>query len=189
MEQSFSTRIKKLRNSLNITQAELATELNTTQAALSAYERGERTPSLEILMTISKKYSVSIDWLCGLTEKTGSCIETYSDLYNTLFMIEKSVHISFQTISREGVIMGSNWEPEPCIEYLQSLYFDNPKIAAFLEEWEKMKTLHDNNTIDDEVYSLWIEKTLKKKENSHVKLNGNKYELSLSDSEELPFNP
>ena len=156
MKQSFSTRIKKLRNSLNITQAELAAELNTTQAALSAYERGDRTPSLEILITISKKYSVSIDWLCGLTEKIGSCIETYSDLYNTLFMIEKSVHISFQTISREGVMMGSNWEPAPCVEYLQSLYFDNPKIAAFLEEWEKMKTLHDNDTIAVSYTHLFI---------------------------------
>ena len=58
MKQSFSTRIKKLRNSLNITQAELATELNTTQAALSAYERGDRTPSLEILITISKKKNI-----------------------------------------------------------------------------------------------------------------------------------
>lgn len=187
MKQSFSTRIKKLRTSLNITQAELATELNTTQAALSAYERGDRTPSIEILITISKKYSVSIDWLCGLTEKIGSCIETYSDLYNTLFMIEKSVDISFQPFSRESVRMGSGWEPEPFIEYMQSLYFDNPKIAAFLEEWEKMKTLHDNGTIDDEVYSLWIEKTLKKPENSRMKLNGNTYELSFSDSDELPF--
>ena len=187
MKNSFAYRIKKLRNSLNITQAKLASELNTTQAALSAYEKGDRTPSLEILIAISQKYSVSIDWLCGLTNKTGYSIETYSDLYSTLFAIEKSVRINFQTVSREGVMMGPGWEPEPCVEYLQALYFDNPKIGAFVEEWEKMKTLHDNGTIDDEVYSLWIEKTLKKEENARVKLNGNRYELSYSDDEELPF--
>lgn len=187
MEHAFASRIKKLRNSLNVTQSELANELNTTQAALSAYEKGDRTPSLEVLITISKKYSVSIDWLCGLTDKIGNTIETFSDLYATLFMIEKSAHITFQTISREGAMVGVGWEPEPCIEYLQALYFDNPKICSFLTEWEKMKTLHDNGTIDDDVYSLWTEKTLKKDDNARTKLNGSKYDFFLNGDEELPF--
>ena len=35
-------------------------------------------------------------------------------------------------------------------------------MQEFLRKKKKMKELHDYCTIDDEVYSLWKEKTLKK---------------------------
>lgn len=35
-------------------------------------------------------------------------------------------------------------------------------IEEFIDEWEKMKGLYDNLQIDDDLYNLWIEKTIRK---------------------------
>lgn len=35
-------------------------------------------------------------------------------------------------------------------------------MVKFIDEWKKIKELHDTKTIDDELYELWVEKTLKK---------------------------
>ena len=35
--------------------------------SISSYEIGAKTPSLEMLLTISKTFHVSLDWLCGLS--------------------------------------------------------------------------------------------------------------------------
>lgn len=48
-----------------------------------------------------------------------------------------------------------------------------------------MKTLHDDGSIDDDVYNLWMEKVLTKNENTKGQLDG-KF-IIPDDSEDLPF--
>ena len=64
----LASRINKLRTISGLSQAAFGASIGTSQAALSAYEKGIRTPSLDILIDISKKYHVSIDWLSGLSD-------------------------------------------------------------------------------------------------------------------------
>lgn len=40
-------------------------ELNVSQATISAYETGERTPDIETLLHISSFFNVSVDYLLG----------------------------------------------------------------------------------------------------------------------------
>ena len=68
MNNNFATRIKGLRLSLKATQNAFAEKIGTTQAALSAYEQGDRMPSVEILTSISAAFDVSVDWLLGLSD-------------------------------------------------------------------------------------------------------------------------
>ena len=57
--------IKKVRKDNNLTQKQLAEILNTTQSTISAYESGKTVLLTAFAIQISKKYNVSLDWLCG----------------------------------------------------------------------------------------------------------------------------
>lgn len=61
----ISQRIKELRKTYNITQNDLASILNTTQSTISAYEAGKTLILTIFAVDICKRYSVSLDWLCG----------------------------------------------------------------------------------------------------------------------------
>ena len=65
----FGNRLKTLRKQNNYTQQQLASRLNLTKSVISAYENGLRLPSYEILITISRIFKVSTDYLLGLEQK------------------------------------------------------------------------------------------------------------------------
>ena len=65
----LSANIKKFRLSLNMTQNDLALRLNVTTGAISAYELGNRAPSLNILIKMSALFKVSTDNLLGISNK------------------------------------------------------------------------------------------------------------------------
>ncbi len=154
----LAIRIKQLRASLNMTQKEFAKFVGCTPATLSAYENGAKSPSLDIVKTIAEKCKVSIDWLCGLTETKNydDSVKTYGDAIRLLFRLEEKLdmYVSYELVETEF--------PLKPIYPIAKISFGNKKMQDFIEEWEKMKDLHDNNLIDDEVYNLWAEKTLKK---------------------------
>lgn len=65
---TLGDRIKGLRCSLSLSQAELAQQLHCTQAALSQYENGNREPGLQDLVQIASALHTSTDYLLGLTD-------------------------------------------------------------------------------------------------------------------------
>lgn len=154
---ALALRIKELRKSLNMTQKDFSAHVGCTAATLSAYENGSKSPSLEIIKSIAVKCNVSIDWLCGLTDKKqyNEEIETYGDGIRLLLKIEKAFDIS---LSYDWIKLES-FQTMDCVA---TISFGNDKMQDFIKEWEKMKKVHDDFTIDDDVYNLWIEKTLKK---------------------------
>lgn len=61
-------RLKELRESKNLNQEGLALKLNVSQSTISAYEIGERTPDLEMLISIANLFDTSIDYIVGLSD-------------------------------------------------------------------------------------------------------------------------
>lgn len=61
----LSKRIKELRQEKNLTQRQLAEKANTTATSISAYEKGKKTPTIEVLCNIANALETSVDWLCG----------------------------------------------------------------------------------------------------------------------------
>ncbi len=76
--------IKNLRQKYNITQAELAVYLGVTPKAVSFYELGQREPSNEMLIALSKKFSVTTDYLLGLQEPKSKGFILSTDEKNVL---------------------------------------------------------------------------------------------------------
>ena len=61
-------RLKELREQRRFTQEGLAMKLSASQSTISAYEIGERSPDLEMLIAIANVFGVSIDYLVGRSE-------------------------------------------------------------------------------------------------------------------------
>ncbi len=55
--------LKEIRKNKNLNQQKLAFELSMSREAISHYENGKRSPSLETLLLFSKYFNVSIDYL------------------------------------------------------------------------------------------------------------------------------
>ena len=62
----FGDRLRRLRKERKLTQKELAGRIGVKNSVISFYEVGDRTPSLEVLVKLSKALHVSTDVLLGL---------------------------------------------------------------------------------------------------------------------------
>jgi len=60
--------LRELREDGDFTQAEIAKQLNTTQQVYSRYEKGINEMPIRHLITLCRFYSVSADYVLGLTE-------------------------------------------------------------------------------------------------------------------------
>lgn len=62
-------RLKGLRKQKRLTQVAVQMETGIEQTLLSKYERGERIPPTETLLTLAQFYGTSMDYLMGLTDE------------------------------------------------------------------------------------------------------------------------
>ena len=62
-------RLKEFREYNNLTKEELAKQINTSHSTISAYESGKTMLLTAFAYDICKKYNISLDYLCGRTDK------------------------------------------------------------------------------------------------------------------------
>ena len=79
MDVELGNRIKHLRQQANLKQSQLAQLINVSPALISAYELGDRKPSLEVLVSLAATFKVSTDYLLGLQYHTPCSLEGLSD--------------------------------------------------------------------------------------------------------------
>ena len=61
-------RIRDLREDNDLTQKEMAKELNCSQQVYSNYELGQRDIPTDILIKLAKFYNVSADYILGISD-------------------------------------------------------------------------------------------------------------------------
>lgn len=69
---TYYERLRDLREDKDFTQKEIAQLLKTTQQVYSRYEKGINQIPIHHLITLSKFYKVSTDYILGLTDKPTS---------------------------------------------------------------------------------------------------------------------
>ena len=77
-------RITKLRIESGITQSQLAILLHISPSTIGMYEQGRRTPSIDVLIALSRTFSVSLDYLITGTDYL------YADTTSRLTQITKN---------------------------------------------------------------------------------------------------
>jgi transcriptional regulator with XRE-family HTH domain len=65
----FHNILKQLRIANKYTQQELADKLNVTQRTIAFYEKGDRHPDFDTLITLATIFDCSVDYLLGRTPK------------------------------------------------------------------------------------------------------------------------
>ena len=65
----FGRKLKELRMSAGLTQAQLGEMIGVTKSVISFYELQERSPSPDVLIKMSQVFHVSTDYLLGLSAK------------------------------------------------------------------------------------------------------------------------
>ena len=61
-------RIKNLREEFGMTQQELADKIDGAESTIAMYEKGDRKPSLEVLVKLSEIFNCSIDYILCKTD-------------------------------------------------------------------------------------------------------------------------
>lgn len=74
MQSNISERLIGLRQKNQLSQTAVAKRIGATPALISAYEKGERTPSLDKLITLADIYHVTTDYILGRTNTDTSSI-------------------------------------------------------------------------------------------------------------------
>jgi Predicted transcriptional regulator len=154
----LSERLRETRESMKMNQADFAKLIGVTQQSLSSYEKCVSKPTLDVAIKISEKCDISLSWLCGLSDRASNnkVFKTYTDIIDMFFDIMSIAHLDVYSTK----VKAKNWEMQDVIMW--GISFTDKYLNEFLADWQKMRTLYLNQTIDEEVYSLWREKTIKK---------------------------
>lgn len=161
-------RFKELREEQGLSQKEIAKEIGVTPSAWSAYEKGKQKPSVDVLYRIAERFEISLDWFLGLTDmkntdlsNSGNLIEFLYNLENLSFdnSEEKNLQNSFQIIEYEYETEPRSTQENPNLILYKSKFLGvnchYSFFQKFLKDWKKMKDLHDEKVIDDDIYESW----------------------------------
>lgn len=75
----FGKRLSDLLSQRNLSQKDLATRANTTEATVSRYLHLERSPQVDIVISIAKALNVTTDYLLGITDNPTVCGDNSSE--------------------------------------------------------------------------------------------------------------
>lgn len=154
----LSERLKEVRESLNMNQADFAKLIGVTQQSLSSYEKCVSKPTLDVAIRIADKCDLSLSWLCGLSDRPSNnkVFKTYTDIIDIFFDIMNIAHLDVYSTK----VKAKNVNMQDVTMW--GISFTDKYLNEFIADWQKMRTLYINQTIDEEVYDLWREKTIKK---------------------------
>ena len=68
MSTEFGNRLKIVREQRDVSREDIALKLGTSAAIIGRYERGERTPNIDIAKKLAEALEVSLDYLAGDTD-------------------------------------------------------------------------------------------------------------------------
>ena len=178
----FGENLKALREAKGMTQKALAEKLGLTPPSIVAYEGGNKKPSFDVLMGIAKELNASLDELCNNKRE----VRTWADAMQLVYALSECgyfVEIEDSTSRDEGdkqsnirriAFHDRLYYMEDGDEKVFLHYSDNMvnmgaekgnatnRLFWFVSELDKMRKLHKSCSIDDELFSLWLEKTLNK---------------------------
>ena len=80
----FKEKVKELMKSQNMTQKELADRSGITEASISRYLNGDRTPRIDIIINFAKVFKVDVDFLISDDEEIKKMEDSYTECRTVL---------------------------------------------------------------------------------------------------------
>ena len=94
---TIGEKLKLLRAERDFSQKEFAEYLNIPQPTLSTYENNRVVPTLDAIVSIAKKCTVSLDWLCGVSNR--HALSTLGDVSDFYYQLLETSEIGFSTVT------------------------------------------------------------------------------------------
>ena len=69
LKETIAKRLKEIRVQNDLSQLDIAKELNMTQAAIAQYEMAKNMPSPDILFWYAERFDISLDFIFGRSDK------------------------------------------------------------------------------------------------------------------------
>lgn len=74
-----SQKLRMLRESRHLTQLQVANHIGVSKAMISAYETAIKTPSIDVLIRLSRFFGVTVDYLVCVDSTTGLNVADLDD--------------------------------------------------------------------------------------------------------------
>lgn len=172
-EELFAQRLKEVRLQQQMTQKQVAVLVGVTPATLSAYEKGNKKPTVDTLKKIAQTFKVTTDWLLGISGYTSAQeIKTYSDVVSLLLFVDSIFNKKSVSFFKTDVSDGDK-------ENRYVLFLNDKTVQSFFKEWGKIRDLYMEKVIDENLYQAWVEKKLRDLKDKRI--------VSDLSYEELPF--
>lgn len=163
-ESSIAEKIKELRTDFKMNQKNFAEAIGIKQSTLSSYENGVVTPSNDVLLTIAKKFHVSLDWLFGLSESKVQ-ISTLSDIIWVLLQMNESTELRYEVEVNNHLTNDVENEQERW--YAGIKFYGNDKehslnadMCNFLADLQENRESLESYFTGKDMYEMWKKKTL-----------------------------
>lgn len=148
--------ILNLRKKYGLSQTQFADNIGITAQAVSSYEKGSTSPTLDVAVTISKVFDISIDSLCGTEKETEIGLDKpITDNVEAIKMFMRLYDFYGSDMHLETEYCGMNEEKE-------IFYIDSPYFSRYISDFKKMKELKEQGTIDEELFNNWANSRIEK---------------------------
>ena len=150
-------RIKEAREKMGFKQNALAVKVNIAPQTLSAYEKGGKTPTLENLVAIADVLGVSLDDLVWPNRHTkAEKSYTLGDAARMIAALDNGGYITFGDMTF-CVIEQRGEYPQEVEAHSSGIAVLNSKLHDFVVQYQKMRSLLSDGTIDTQLFNQWIE--------------------------------
>jgi len=167
MKKQIGEKLRTLRLATKLNQNELAEILKVTQASLSAYETGNKLPSLEVLCRISEYFSVSLDWLCNNTKASLLKRNTlYADdaiiqLKRMGLLDKTTVEVKQEGTGKEISITIKEFVPDDVEARFHSLVYQLQDFIFVDRNIQKTLSTIENDEDRKKLYDSWFKENIK----------------------------
>ena len=144
----FAQRMKETREAKGIKRNELAAAVGVTPTTISSYEKSDaegngKKPTLENAQAIAEKLGVSLDWLCGMSERSG---KTNSDFTTEDYL--KSLVVVLMEMS--SLVWGDSRENIRI----------NPRARAFVSKIADLITVYRAGSLSEDLFAVCVDKVI-----------------------------
>lgn len=182
---AMAGRLCALRKKIGLDQRSVAKEVGVAASALSAFENGQRIPSLEQAISLANYYGISLDSLCGVeyaNEEMPERISRADVLRWFTSLCEASMPVSIMAecfdFKRDELLIPEGTFCEAKVDGL-IVRIGGKWLQEFGVKYERLLRLYLEKDIDSEMLQAW-------KDKKYSECNNN-YALGTYSEEDLPF--
>lgn len=141
----FAERMREARLKADLSQAELSRRTKIAAATLSTYESTEnsKNPSIDKASAIARELNVSLDWLCGLSDKGDNTSNeiTFNDVMEAIMLLVSLNQVSLSTIKR--------YLDDFQYSEIPTIVMDSLILKNFIVEYQKVSEFIETTGYDD----------------------------------------